>query len=180
MEDERIILLLDIDGVLNGVAGGLAGEHLPGGGFVWPIPMANALLQAIAVDKRLLPIWCTSWRERAWAWNARADTPLWEVAKLLKRLEIEALFPGMLPAKEDYDWKLASALYYRKVHPERRIVWLEDGFFEETKRWAATDPLVTLVDTTQEPARGMLLAHGDVQPAAEAFLSVFVWKTKEG
>ncbi len=174
MEDNRITLLLDIDGVFNGVMGGLTPERLPGGGVIWPIPLANTLLQTIEQDERLEPIWCTSWWTRAWLWNDRSGTPHWPIAHLLKPHEAVAAFPDVLP-RGDYDWKLAAALYYRKQHPTRRMVWIEDGFFQETLAWAATDPLVTLVDTTAPHVLGMLLRNGNSADAAQAFLATFVF-----
>lgn len=169
-----LLVLLDIDGVLNGVAPGLPPERLPEGGVIWPIPMANALLQAIQQDWRLYPLWCTSWYKRAPLWNDRAGTPRWPIAHITRRAHVDRWFPGVLPEKR-YDWKLASALYYRRRFPTRKIIWIEDGFFEETKRWAASDPLVRLVDTTEATIRALLLADGGIQKAVQTFLDVYVF-----
>lgn len=181
---ESIVLFLDVDGVLSM----LEAKHLPmervGGIHVRPIPMANALLNAIQQDGRFEPIWLTAWDAGAHAWNERAETSThWPVAYHLASWE-ERDARNALPWLFDcsLDKKLIAAQYflYRTGRLDDPVVWIEDGFALETHEWAEERGNVRLVDTLKEPVRSCLLRTDvDYDAAAREFLAVHVLEQEE-
>lgn len=183
---EPMVLFLDVDGVLTM----LEAEYLPmervGGIHVRPIPMANALLNAIHHDERFEPIWLTAWDIGAHAWNERAETPTcWPVAYHLASWEerdARNALPWLFDCVIDLDKKLIAAQYflYRTGRMNDPVVWIEDGFAPETHEWAKERGNVRLVDTLREPVRSHLLrTYPDYDAAAREFLAVHVFGQEE-
>lgn len=176
-------LFLDIDGVFTL----LDAMHLPmervGGIHVRPIPMANALLRAINETKGIVPVWLTSWDAGAHTWNDRSGTQHWPIAHHLDAQQ-EAVAKIGWPEffERDTDRKLIEAAYWlwSSLSERHRVVWIEDGFTQETVAWARTRSNIEmhetiLIDTLKEPIRAQLLSeHEDYDKVAREFVETYV------
>ena len=172
----KTFVFLDVDGVLSipTVADvDERKERWPMIGVCWPIPMADMLLRAIEADPDLIPIWMTTWGERAWQWNDRAGTSRWPVGyPLTKRQQTWAL--RRFPECACMDGKFLSVRWCMRRAPHNSVVWIEDGFGREVEAWAACTPRVRLVDTWPmegDAATFLLQAHTDPEEAARDFLN---------
>jgi hypothetical protein len=135
---KKIVLFLDCDGVFSIYCGGPRdswfGEIKR---TVWPIPNGQLLLQCIAEDTRLHPVWLSAWGDDAMIWNVWARTRFFPVAyHLSERQECLArkFFPHYYDA--NVDSKLIAANYYLRQHPGADVVWIEDEFAPETVAWS--------------------------------------------
>ena len=174
----KTILFLDVDGVLsipNVRNTDERKEHWPGCGVLWPIPMANALLQAIDADDRLLPVWLSAWDCGCWEWNLRAGTKCWAVAYHLSKVrQTWALRRYPECQGRHIDGKLLAVRWFLRHSPHTPVVWIEDGFAQETEVWAAREPRVRLVNTwpmESETACFLREQHPDLDQAAHEFLN---------
>jgi hypothetical protein len=174
---QPITLFLDIDGVFTMLDAVQLPMERVGGIHVRPIPMANALLKAINEDERLDPIWLTSWDKGAHLWNERAETTRWPVAyHLSKRDERDARTALCWLFDMNLDRKLIAAQYFLfRARPlDCPVVWIEDGFAQETYAWAKERGNVRLVDTLVDPIRSQLLAqYDDPKQAAREFIETY-------
>lgn len=171
----RTVLFLDIDGVFsipNTENIEERKESWPGCGVLYPIPMAMQLLRAIDDNRQLQPVWLSAWNGNAFHWNARANTRDWPVAyHLSRRQETYAFkrFPEFRMGR--IDRKLIAARYYIRDMVHKPVIWMEDGFADETRAWAKETPQVKLVDTTIHLIRACLLAyHTNPEQAAHDFI----------
>lgn len=161
----KTILFVDIDGVLSILTQDNAAnyEKLGRGLPAWPIPLACQILRLIDQDTQLKPVWLSSWGTESVLWNERAKTRHWPVGYYLSKKQeryAKQVLPTALFTNEKYiDRKLIAAQYYlRKKPATQRVVWIEDGFAEETEQWAIQRGNVRLVDTTEEAVLSLLLA----------------------
>jgi hypothetical protein len=175
----QIILFVDVDGVLSisdPTHREERREHWEGAPPVWPVPLALALVRAINQEPRLHPVWLTTWEYRAWHWNERAGTPRWPVGYQLTNQQLphaRRLFPELDEAFSDD--KLLAVRYYLRRRPHERVIWIEDGFAPATWEWAARDPRVCLVDTTEDHVLAALLAAPiDQETSAREFLTTYL------
>lgn len=175
----RTILFLDVDGVLSIINPENIRERRQswdGAPPAWPIPLAFPLLRAIAQEQRLHPVWLTTWDKRAWLWNEHAGTPRWPVGYQLTNQQIphaRRLFPDLAALFSDE--KLLAARYYLRRRPQNRVVWIEDGFAPRTWEWAAGEPRVRLIDTTETSMLAVLLADpADKEAAAREFVHTYL------
>jgi hypothetical protein len=133
---QSTVLFLDIDGVLSiphPRDGSIRFERWQPGLPVWPIPLASALVRTIDQDRHLHPVWLSAWDQRAWLWNDRAGTRHWPIGYCLKPRQWRyayCLFPTLRGVR--FDNKLMAVLYYLRRYPHKRVVWVEDGFADET------------------------------------------------
>lgn len=171
----KIVLFLDV-GVLsipNRQNTEERKERWPGCGVLWPIPLANALLQAIDTDPRILPVWLSCWDSAAWHWNDRAGTSRWAVGyHLCKTVQTKAL--QRFPECRGQDKKLLAARWFLRERPHNQVVWIEDGFAEETKAWASARGRTRLVDTwpmAHGAAAFLARRYQNEQRAAQIFLA---------
>lgn len=171
----KTIVFLDIDGVLsipnvNNYAE--RHERWPGVGAPWPIPMANDLLRVIDTSSRILPVWLSCWSTGGYVWNDRAGTRRWPVGyHLCKSSQTLAL--RRFPEYRGQDEKLLAARWFLRDHPRNPVVWIEDGFADETQAWATTRGNARLVDTWPydgETARFLTRNYEDPAQAAKEFL----------
>lgn len=148
------LVFLDIDGVVNVL-------HDP---TVARTTLANGHTVALRPEIRrtlgaLTHHWRVEWLS-AWGWP---QTRLLEQA-----LGIEAPLPLVpVPRRTGTtngggDWKaIAAAARVRRFAPSRPVVWIEDGFFPDTRRWAASRGHTLLLDVS---GTGLLWSHvADVQ-----------------
>lgn len=171
----KTILFLDVDGVLsipNPQDFEERRERWPGCGVPWPIPMAYPLLRAIDAHPRILPVWMSCWREGGWEWNDRAGTRRWHVGyDLYKTVQTKAI--QRYPECRGQDKKLLAVRWFLRDRPRNPVVWVEDGFAEETREWAAARGNVRLVDTwpmESKAATFLSRHHQDSQQASLDFL----------
>lgn len=136
-------VFIDIDGVLSIPGYGLPQEIIDNR-VAYPIPLANALLQAIDQDSRLQPVWMTHWGESALAWNDRAGTRRWPVG---------------FPLHDEADDKPLAIQYYLSQYGQsgNRATWVQDGFSPATYVWAE-QANVRIIDTNKEPLHSLLLS----------------------
>jgi len=161
----KTILFLDIDGVfsipnpenkderLERIPLG-EGHHI----VCWPIPMYQRLIYAIGVEKRLHPAWLSAWGDAAHALTNRAMTQVFPVAYPLSSQKLR--YARQRFSAHDFeriDRKLVAAVYYLCSRCYDRVIWIEDGFAEETVEWASTRN-IRLIDTTDETIKQMLLS----------------------
>jgi hypothetical protein len=169
------ILFLDIDGVFSipdQVDGQIRYERWLRGLPVWPVPLSYALVRAIAQDRQLHPVWLSSWGDLALLWNERAGTKNFPVGYYLTRrrfLKACRMFPHLVHS----DRKLLAVHYYLRQYPDHNVMWIEDGFDDETVSWAAREHHVCLIDTTTEPVLSVLL-YEDVEAAARDFVTTYL------
>lgn len=152
---DKPILLLDVDGVLNVIKDDVDPIRLPvprsiqtdciinffGGAEdepaadhevqFWPNPFCNELLAW--ADKNTELWWCTAWFGRANAIGKLAGIPVkpWISTALSEKGE---------------DWKLTNVKDVF-ANDTRRIIWIEDGFANETEAWAKARPDTHLIKT---------------------------------
>lgn len=171
----KTILFLDIDGVLSipdPQDYQKRRERWPGCGVLWPIPLAYPLLRTIDADPRILPVWMSCWDTGGHEWSARAGTPRWPVGyHLCKTVETKAL--QRFPECQGQDKKLLAVRWFLRKRARNPVVWVEDGFAEETRAWASARGNVRLVDTW--PMEGALATflrwqHRNTDLAARDFL----------
>lgn len=141
---QEITIFFDIDGVLNIQRESAQSVQMPCGLWVWPIPHVHALLQAIDQDKRIHPVWMSSWGKKAHDWNEHTRTSHWEIA-----------YPCPDP---NVSGKPLAIQHYLHHHPCRNTVWIEDGFTAEDKVWAM-DNGVLLLDTLKDSLQYLLLSE---------------------
>jgi hypothetical protein len=120
--------------------------QMPCGLWVWPIPHVHALLQSIDQDKRISPVWMTSWGKKAHDWNEYTQTSYWEIG-----------YPCLDP---DVSGKPLAIQHYLHRHKSKSAVWIEDGFSAEDKAWSV-DNGVLLLDTLKDSLRYLLLCEDD-------------------
>jgi hypothetical protein len=116
------VLLLDVDGVLN--IGGDQREtvHLPGTFLpLWACRNWKSFLRKVDQISEL--VWCTCWMERANFIGKAAGIP--------ERPHI----PMVAIEGKDQDWKCVS-VDRMFPDPARKLVWVEDGFRDDTRQWA--------------------------------------------
>lgn len=141
MNTKAPLMFLDVDGVLS-VLGSVSARRKSeykrrevdlGRGVpkFHPTPRTKAFMHWAFRHFRVF--WCT-------AWGAHAN----HIAK----------WAGLDPAPSipylasKSDWKLEGALQILSRYPYSRAVWIEDGFYEDTKRWAkASQGTLTLIET---------------------------------
>jgi len=174
----KTILFLDVDGVFsipNTADKDERLERIPLGDghhiVCWPIPMYKRLLYAIGMEKRLHPVWLTAWGDAAHVLTNRAMTQAFPVAYPLSRQQTRYAHMRF-SHPEQSDRKLIAAVYYLvKHHGPGQVIWVEDGFAEETKEWAAAVD-VRLIDTTDETIRELLLSREE--QAVQKFMELLV------
>ena len=161
----KTVLFLDVDGVFsipNTEDTDERLERIPlwnGHHIVcWPIPMYKHLLYAIGADKRFHPVWLSAWGDAAHALTNRAMTQAFPVAYPLSTRQMRYARQRF---ERDVDRKLMAAVYYLarylRTHSDARVIWIEDGFADETRTWASKSN-VRLIDTTDEGIKSMLLS----------------------
>jgi hypothetical protein len=179
-------LFLDIDGVFTMLDAVELPMERVGGIHVRPIPMANALLKAINETEGIVPVWLTSWDTGAHLWNDRSGTRHWPVAYHLDKKQEEVAKIGWPEFFErDTDRKLIAAAYWlwSSLSEQHRVVWVEDGFAQETVKWARHRSNIemhetVLVDTLMAPIRTQLLAqHDNPEQAAREFVETHFLRT---
>ncbi|PSB26637.1 hypothetical protein [Stenomitos frigidus] len=142
---EPILLFLDIDGVLSVSDTAIVDQEMPlDGSLVYPLPGARAFLQAINRSPWIQPLWLSSWGERSYCWNDWAATEHWIHAHPLpctQRQLAQTQFQAQNP-----EAKYLSVRWHSR-HWNHAIVWIEDGFTQESKIWADQNPKVRLIDT---------------------------------
>lgn len=180
------ILFLDIDGVFAMTDNPDLKMEQIGGIHCRPIPLANALLQAIESHPHIIPIWLTSWGENAHAWNDRSQTHHWVVVYPLSKEEEVIARIGFLGFPELYehpiDNKLIAAQFglWKSGSDGMRVIWMEDGFTSETIQWSkyrtGVDGHETiLLDTTEEPIRSQLSSiYDDYDMMANEFIHQYL------
>ena len=157
----KTVLFLDVDGVFSipnpqDNDERLERIHLFDGHHIvcWPIPMYRQLLYAIGTDKRFHPVWLSAWGDAAHALTNRAMTQAFPVAYPLSNRQ---MYYARQRFSGDVDRKLMAAVYYLVKTRKERVIWIEDGFAEETIAWAGKND-VRLIDTTEDSVRRLLLA----------------------
>lgn len=162
---KKTVLFLDVDGVFSIPNTVNKDERLTrlslwdGHHMVcWPIPMYRELLYAIGIEKRLHPVWLSAWGDAVHTLTNHAMTQAFPVAYPLSDRQMyyaRQRFSGDISC---IDRKLIAAVYYlAKRRSYERVIWIEDGFAEETVDWAQKSK-VKLIDTTDDRIRSMLLA----------------------
>ncbi len=143
----------------------------------WVTPTAFALLRAVDADPHRHNVWLSAWGTDAVLWNQRAGTRVWPVAYHLTCRQLQyakKVLPAPLFADPRIDGKLIAVHYYlwRRRYPESgHVLWVEDGFAEETRAWASARGNVSLIDTSEDPLRATLLnAELPVEDAMAHFL----------
>jgi hypothetical protein len=139
-------MLLDVDGVLNVLGDNrhtvrIGKDQYPGGYPFWPRAFTKPFM--VWAWKNFNVYWLTSWGGRAnliadWAWQTSRPV----VSDLGSRYE---------------DWKLGAVIHHFGLHRSRKIVWVEDEFHIQTRRWAALKSNVLLVKTNHR--NGVLPEH---------------------
>jgi hypothetical protein len=166
MKQLKTILFLDIDGVFsipNVSDTNERRERIPIGDghhiVCWPIPMYQQFLYTIGNEKRFHPAWLSAWGDAAHALTNRAMTQAFPVAYPLSSRQLRYAwqrFPQ--EGRERIDKKLIAAVYYLRARRFNRVIWVEDGFTDETMQWAERSGNVRLIDTTDEDIKRMLLS----------------------
>lgn len=142
---ERILLFLDIEGVLS-VPGFEPGEQLPHKptSTIYPVQGARQFLETIECSPWIKPFWISSWGQESTMWNEWSKTRHWSVAyplSLVQQLMAQIQFPT-----NETDGKLQAARWHSRKW-KTQIVWIEDGFSSQAKDWATQNPKVQLIDT---------------------------------
>jgi len=161
----KTILFLDVDGVFS--IPNMEDHHerreriaIGGGHHIvcWPIPIYRQLIYAIGNDQQFHPVWLSAWGDAAHALTNRALTQTFPVAYPLSNRRLRYAWQRF-PAehRDKIDRKLVSAVYHLCTRRYDRVIWVEDGFAEETKTWASSSN-VRLIDTTDEAVKRMLLS----------------------
>jgi hypothetical protein len=146
-------LFLDVDGVFSVASAGLPQETIYGK-EAWPVPQANAILQAIDKDKTVRPIWMTHWGQLANGWCERAGLHDWAIWYPLTLEEDETEAERLYP---DLGKKPQAIQYCMHVNNVQSAVWLQDGFSPEEREWAEQAG-VRLVNANEEPIHSLLLS----------------------
>jgi len=171
----KIIIFFDIDGVLSIPDPSTKAEKVDGI-TAWPVPIAYTLMMTIEHDKRIRPIWMTSWGRNAHAWNVTAGTNPWFVAYPLPvSIERDAHRVYKVINNEDLDGKPLAIKHFLDLFPGpySKIIWIEDGFTDADIAWSKKHN-IHLVDTTKEPLRSTLLAkYDDENKAAMEFIEKY-------
>lgn len=171
----KTILFVDVDGVLSIPTPETASDYEKFGFGLpaWPVPLAYLLIQAIDADRSFYPIWLSCWDTDARIWNDRANTRHWRVGYHLSSRQANyarKVLPSSLFV-DRIDRKLIAVQYYlRKWNACQAVTWIEDGFADETRQWAAERGGVRLIDTTTEPILSLLLSKD--QSAIQQFIEL--------
>jgi len=179
----KTILFLDIDGVLsipNLKDSDERREKWDGCGICWPIPMAYHLLRAIETDPQIYPVWMSTWDTGALEWNSRSGTAPFPVAYHLSR-HATSLALLTFPECRGQDSKLLAVRWFLRNYPTHPVVWIEDGFAEETRDWADGDGRVRLIDTwpmDSEIALFLQEHHADLKKASLDVIQRFLLDEK--
>lgn len=132
------ILCLDVDGVLNVATSDSETISVP-------VELAGRTV-TIRTTRMTIPFMHWAWRnfEMYWlsAWRENANA----IADWAQLRHIPVLHP---PADyKEFDWKLAALIILMNqiADKDRKFVWIEDGFFQQTYVWAKDRQDVMLVD----------------------------------
>lgn len=174
----KTVLFLDVDGVFSIPNTEDTDERLirlpVGGGHhinCWPIPQYRQLLYAIGLEKRLHPVWLSAWGDAAHTLTNHAMTQAFPVAYPLSKRQAYYADQQFSGDTRWIDRKLIAAVYYLyKRRQYECVIWIEDGFAEETREWASKSN-VKLIDTTDDRIRSMLLATHET--AVQEFMALF-------
>lgn len=176
--NKKTILFLDVDGVFsipNLQNTDERRERLPVGNghhlICWPIPLYRQLLYAIGIEKQLHPVWLSAWGDAAHALTNRAFTQAFPVAYPLSPRKLHYARQHWQDM-ECIDRKLVAAHYYLIRKRWERVIWIEDGFAEETMKWARSNARIHLVDTTQHEVHSLLLS--EQQAAIDEFIDRYI------
>lgn len=148
--NEKPLLLLDVDGVLNVC-------HIA----TWDRRKVthegkNLHPEAYTLDFMKLAWsnadvwWCSAWMQHSNIW-----------ARWAGLMERPCIVDIVRPSRSKYreDWKLHCARRLFGRDSWRRIIWIEDGFSEETRQWARKHRNWKLIDIDPELGVGPALAH---------------------
>lgn len=151
-------LFCDIDGVFSIANAGLP-EVMIDGKEAWPVPQANAILQAIDSDKNIRPVWMTHWGKLANGWCHRAGLLNWSIWYPLTLEEDETEAQRLYP---DLGKKAQAIQYCLHVNRGniRSALWLQDGYTPEEREWAEQAG-VRLVNANEEPIHSLLLSENE-------------------
>lgn len=179
MTRRQVTIFFDIDGVLS-----IPDKRKPLDEYVtwkrglpaWPVPLAFPLIRAVTQQQALHPVWLSAWGTDACLWNEQAGTPPWKVGYYLtprqEHFATNYFFPGI------QDSKLVAVRYYLRKATTPTIIWIEDGFSDEAKRWADQEKghRVVLLNTMQEPLLSVLLSSPEnPEQAAQNFIDTYFW-----
>jgi HAD domain in Swiss Army Knife RNA repair proteins len=151
-EQEKPILLVDVDGVLS--LWGFDADNRPDGSFqaVDGTPhflSAEAGRHLLRLSEAFALVWCTGWEEKANEYlphHYGLPGPL-PFLSFDRHAEAGTTTPG--------HWKLGAIDAYAR---ERPLAWIDDAFNDACHAWAAQRPAPTLLVPT-EPARGLTSEH---------------------
>lgn len=148
---EKIMLFVDIDGVINVRSLGnseFIGRYQGFDLYGSPVPMARRFLQIVDQADWIKPLWISwGWRKHAVLWNHWSKTRPWQTGYPISYREIKDVitnYPKM-SLDEIEDGKTLAAIWHSKK--ANKIVWIEDGFPSSAIAWAKADNRVTLIDT---------------------------------
>lgn len=172
----KTILFLDIDGVFSIPDPAQHdkrlerlslqnGQHI----VCWPIPLYRQIISAIGQERQLHPVWLSAWGDAAHVLTNRAMTQAFPVAYPLSAQKWHYA-RQRFPESERVDKKLVAAVYYLRARRYDRVIWMEDGFTEETRAWASKNA-VRLIDTTEEAVKALLLS--EEEQAVQEVLNLF-------
>ena len=148
--EDRPILLLDVDGILNAPR-----RELPEGrergwfnGFLlsWD-PIVTARLRELHESGRVEIQWLTTWATDA---DRLLAEPMGLPRGLRTYTRADVAPTGFLGALRGASgwWKLAAAQEAAAAEPDRRIVWIDDDLAEQaadTGDWLAANPHVLVI-----------------------------------
>jgi hypothetical protein len=144
---DKPLLFVDIDGVIS-VFGFSPGARPDGTWIdvdgVWHLISAAAAGHLLALTRVFDLVWCSGWEEKA-------DEHLFRVLGLPVRPPF-LTFP--VPTGTAH-WKLATV---ERHAGDRPMAWIDDGFDESCRAWAAARAAPTLLVAT-DPATGLADEH---------------------
>nr|WP_290224082.1 hypothetical protein [Trichocoleus desertorum] len=142
---EPILLFLDIEGVLSVDGVDTSAEWLDKhNGPVYPVQGARQFLEVIDRSPWIQPFWISSWGQESTLWNKWSKTRCWPVAYPLSSNRLREARTQF--STQTSDGKYLAARWH-SFKWDQRIVWIEDGFSQETEQWAIKDGRVQLVNT---------------------------------
>ncbi len=148
--EERPILLLDVDGVLNAprreLPEGWQSGTFNGFRLAWD-PTITARLRQLHESGRVEIQWLTTWTTDA---DRLLAAPMGLPRGLVTHARDDAAPVGFLGSLDGASgwWKLAAAQAVAAAEPGRRIVWIDDDLAEQaadTGQWLAASPHVLVV-----------------------------------
>jgi len=144
---DKPLLFVDIDGVIS-VFGFSPGERPDGTWInvdgVWHLISAAAAGHLLALARVFDLVWCSGWEEKA-------DEHLVRVLGL----PVRPPFLTFAVPTGTAHWKLATV---ERHAGDRPMAWIDDGFDESCRAWAAARTAPTLLVAT-DPAVGLADEH---------------------